>query len=326
MLVYLCLSPAFLNKGSSIEKPMISHIIQKGTIKNTLLSGAFLLSLIGSITAYAEIIVENRLKKSFNNAFFVLPDAEELHKVQIAYQKELADQPSNELWKALFIQRVNQDGFLFLLESKKNYRGRGLFVLRKKPVFQPWLLQAPHAQSDLYTGKIVSLMFLEAEFKSAMWNSVPRKTPVQNSMLTMSADMAHLPNSYWQAITESFARYYKKGKIIQIHGFSKMKRKSVAAKNSDVIISAGHRSPPFWVQEYAQCLKKALPVKVSLYPYDVKELGATTNVQGHLLQHLGFNGFLHIELSKAMRKQLLNNKKTRKLLSICLNSGNAGDL
>lgn len=309
-----------MNKGSSIEKPMIRLFIHKVTVTNTLLSVVFILSLFSNTNIYAGT-VEKQLKKTFNKAYFVMPDADELHRVQVAYQKELADQPTNELWKALSIKRLNQDGLLFLQESNDSFRGRGLFVLRKEEAFQPWLLQAPHAKSDLYTGKIVSLMFLEAEFKSAMWNSVPRKTPVANSMLTLSADMAHLPNTYWQAMTESFAQYYKKGKIIQIHGFSQSKRKSLAAKNSDVIISAGHKSPPLWVQAYAQCLKKLLPVTVSLYPYDVKELGATTNVQGHLLQSLGFNGFLHIELSKAMRKQLLNSKEARKLLSNCLNSG-----
>ena len=60
-------------------------------------------------------------------------------------------------------------------------------------------------------------------------------------------DMAHLSRIYWQVVTEVFARQYGDGKIIQLHGFAQSKRKSAAARDSDVIISAGHRNPPPWV-------------------------------------------------------------------------------
>jgi hypothetical protein len=47
-------------------------------------------------------------------------------------------------------------------------------------------------------------------------------------------------------------------------------------------------------------------------------LGGTTNVQGQLLRSLNHDGFVHIEMSKAMRKELLDNADTRKLLLNCL--------
>jgi hypothetical protein len=261
----------------------------------------------------------SQLKKAFSKGRFVLPSAEELKQAGEAYLKELSGEPTEDLWNTLAIQRILQQGLLYLKEAPDRRTGRGLFALRLENNVQPWLIQAPHAKSDIYTGRIAARIFSEGDFKAAMWNSVPRNTRVENSAMKLSADMAHLPNTYWQAVTRSFALHYKKGKIIQFHGYAQSKRKTQAGRDSDVIISAGHKNPPAWVQHFTRCLKKNLAVKVSLYPYDVKELGATTNIQGHLLQKMGFDGFLHIELSKSMRKLLLKRKDLRLMLLNCIN-------
>lgn len=307
-----------MSKGDSTEKRMTRLIRREGEKKISPLSVIFILALFCNVDVYAEAL-DSQLKKAFNKGGrFVMPDTEELQQVHVAYQMELTGQPANDLWKMLSMERISDKDFLYLQEAIDKRTGRGLFAMRRGDKIKPWLLQAPHAKSDLYTGRIVAQIFSEREFKAAMWNSVPRKTRVESSLMKMTADMAHLPNTYWQAVTGSFAQQYQNGKIIQIHGYAQSKRKSVAGRDSDVIISAGHKTPPLWVKQYAECLKKSLPVKVSLYPNDVKELGATTNVQGHLLQNLGFNGFLHIELSKPMRQQLLKRKDFRQILFACI--------
>ena len=119
-------------------------------------------------------------------------------------------------------------------------------------------------------------------------------------------------------MTESFATYQSTGRIIQLHGFDQSKRKSAAGRSSEIILSAGHRHPPSWVKQVADCLRQSLGTKISLYPDDVKELGATTNVQAQLLKNLGFKGFLHIEMSRPMRENLLNNKNLRQSLMSCI--------
>lgn len=262
-------------------------------------------------------ISDIQFNKTFNKGQFILPGAEELRLLNNAYQQELLDKPTEGLWNALAMQSRLQQDVLYIKEADNSQTGRGLFALNKSTKVKPWLLQAPHAKSDLYTGKIVAKLFDEGGIKAAMWNTVPRKTHIENTVGRRTADMAHLSGTYWQTVTEGFARHYADSKVIQFHGYAQSKRKSVAAKNSDMIISAGHRNPPLWVQQLALCIQKSLPGKISLYPYDVKELGATTNVQGHLLRRLGFDGFVHIEMGKSMRQRLLESQKLRSLLLAC---------
>ena len=329
--VYLALSqvkPGFINSDDFTEKRMIRLLDRNMSFITSvrisfrrlmifLIKMLFMLALFCSVQVYAEA-PDAQFKSAFNKGRFVMPGTDELQQVRRAYRMELTGQPADDLWKALAMQRISQQDVLYLREAPGSRTGKGLFAMRGGDNAKPWLLQAPHAKSDKYTGRIAALIFSEGAFKAAMWNSVPRKTRVENSVTDMTADMAHLPGTYWQAVTEGFARHYGDGKIIQLHGYAQSKRKSAAGRDSDMIISAGHRYPPHWVQELAQCLKKKLSGNISLYPYDVKELGATTNVQGHLLQNLGFNGFLHIEMSLPMRQQLLQKPDLRQLLLSCI--------
>ena len=85
-----------------------------------------------------------------------------------------------------------------------------------------------------------------------------------------------------------------------------------------MIVSAGHDFPPLWVQNVTSCLKTQLGLKVLLYPYEVSELGATTNSQGQLLQSLGHQGFLHLEMNKKLRENLRKQQALRKKLLLCL--------
>lgn len=210
-------------------------------------------------------------------------------------------------WQSLAMQQVNHQDFITLQELPTAKQGRGFFAINTQAK-NNWLLQAPHADSDLYTGKIVSRLFLSGEFKAAQWNTVKRDI----------SDMAHTPNTYWQAFTQAFAEQYPDGRVIQLHGYDQEIRKTKAGESGDMILSAGHEAPPLWVQQTAACLKKAFPQRVSLYPFDVQELGGTTNVQGQLLQSLGHDGFLHIEMSKHMRRQLLDKAKLRNKFINCL--------
>ncbi len=257
------------------------------------------------------------LDQAFNKGRFFPPAIEELQQVRLAYKMELAGQAADSIWQTLNMQRISKQQRVYLHEKPENRSGKGLFAINPAMNLKPWLLQAPHDRSDKYTGKIVEQIFSEGHFKSAMWNTVHRKTVIENGFET-KADMAHLHDTYWQAVTESFAQTYNTGRVIQLHGFKQSKRKTASARNSDVIISAGHRYPPRWVLATANCLKESFPATVSLYPYDVKELGATTNVQGQLLRDLGFNGFLHIELSQPIRQKLLQKQSLRLALIKCI--------
>ncbi|NOQ34598.1 MAG: hypothetical protein GQ569_01720 [Methylococcaceae bacterium] len=257
-----------------------------------------------------EQVQANSIDKHFKQAFnkqqdFVSPDSLQLQQFQNTFTQELQSSNQDKVWMSLGFKRQAESPFIFLSEMET--QGRGFIVLRSENS-KPWLLQAPHAKSDLYTGKIASRLFLEGEFKAVIWNSLPRK----------KIDVAHLYQSHWQAVTQAFSVQYPQGRIIQIHGFSAKKRKSLVAQNSDMIVSAGHLFPPLWVQKVVECLKAKTVLKVSLYSYDVNELGATKNSQSQLLQSLGHQGFIHLEMNKKLREDLLKNAALRKQLLVCL--------
>jgi hypothetical protein len=250
--------------------------------------------------------LDNQLKAAVGSVNVIAATASELQLFKDQLNPAFTGAGSSN-WQALAMQQVNHEHFITLQELPTAKQGRGFFAINPA-VKNTWLLQAPHADSDLYTGKIVSRLILSGEFKAAQWNTVKRNI----------SDMAHTPDTYWQAFTQAFAGLYPEGKIIQLHGYEQDLRKTQAGETSDMILSAGHDKPPEWVQQTAACLKKALSWRVSLYPVDISELGGTTNVQGQLLRRLGHNGFLHIEMSKALRQALLDNAELRNTFIGCL--------
>ncbi len=276
-----------------------------------------ILMVLSDSTGFAAVL-NNRLNTAFTTGRFVVPSTAELKQFRTAFDAELSGKSVEDVWQTLAMGRIVNNELLFFQELEAQRKGRGLFAIRNHKSARPWLIQAPHSKADRYTGNIAAHFFAEHPIKAVMWNSVPRKTLIDGSPMPKQADMAHLHDTYWQVATEVFARKYRSGRIIQLHGFSQSKRKSVAGKQSDMIVSAGHHYPPFWIQAVARCLQQSLPGKISLYPYDVRELGATTNVQNHLLRTLGFGGFLHIEMSHSLRKQLNKNKKLRQTLVQCI--------
>lgn len=239
----------------------------------------------------------------------------ELQQVEQAFSKELQGTQS-ELWAPLSMQRLAQPNRVILQENASAQQGRGLFMLNVGAIAHDVLIQAPHAKADRYTGKLAALLFEQGGLHAGQWNSVPRHAKIKG--FSALADMAHLSQTYWQVFTRVFATQFPHARIIQLHGYDRNKRNSQQGKDSEMIISAGHYYPPAWVQKTASCLKQKMPVKVSLFPYDVKELGATTNSQGQLLQALNNPGFLHIEMSLSLRQSLLDSAKLRQQLLDCL--------
>ncbi len=262
--------------------------------------------------------VQQQIDNAYGKAVVQIPHTAELTQATQAFEQALSGQQASALWANLGMQTHIREGMAYIHEAPDQRSGRGLFSLRVSGSVQPWLLQAPHAKSDNYTGRLAALFYAEQPIKAAMWNTVHRRTRLQISPQGKTADMAHLTGTYWQAMTASFARQFPHGRIIQLHGYAQSKRRTAAARASDMIISAGHLRPPTWIEAFSRCMKKALPAKVSLYPDEVRELGATTNVQGHLLQQLGFDGFVHIEMSRPLRNMLLKRKDLRLKLFDCL--------
>ena len=203
----------------------------------------------------------------------------------------------------------NKKGIL-IHEMKDEQSGRGiyLFIEGSSRVF----LQAPHSFFDKDTGKIVAQLMAEGEFAGACWNSVPRyaighyKGPADTQ--------AHRAN-YFVSFARAFSRLRPHSYIVQIHGFGAKKRKSEIGRAAGAIVSSGAENPSFPLRTLVASLKVRLPEPVRLYPFEVRELGATKNVCGQTLRQFGHSGFVHIEFNGNLRKRLLTEKALRAKLA-----------
>ncbi len=204
-----------------------------------------------------------------------------------------------------------------LRETEEDRAGRGEYVVRGLETAAPLLIAAPHRRADRFTGTLARQLYAESDAAAAAWNSAPRRGP-----LGKSNDVARLRRHPFTAFALAFAVTYPAGRIVQLHGFDHARRRTDAARKASVIISSGSVRVSGSVEEVAGCLRTNARIgPVLVYPADVDELGATTNAQGAALQDAGFGGFVHLELSLPLRKELARDTALREWFAKCLRSG-----
>jgi hypothetical protein len=178
------------------------------------------------------------------------------------------------------------------------------------------VLQIPHRYSDMHTGKIARLIFAGRGVTSMALNSVSRRTPLDLHP-GMTADMAHLPESFHSAYSRAFAERYPDGHLVQLHGFDPKKRRSQQGQQANVIMSTGTPWSNAYLLEIQQCFIDQ-GWKALRYPQQVRELGGTTNSIGILMRNLGHSGFTHIELDRKTRNQLNRHPEQLAAFATCL--------
>lgn len=253
---------------------------------------------------------------------YCAPSAEEHRQAEALFHQLLTGEPVHTLeptWRHLgFTLRTVEDGatrFLALVEAEGDVCGRGAYLFRRGAAL-PVALQAPHSFKDLHTRDIVRSLVAEHPVAAAAWSTVPRH--FQRRGQTINADVAHLDSSYFQAFSRAFAAYYPQGYVIQVHGFAQHKRRTTAGAQADVILSSGSDQPSQTLLAIGQCLKPLLSGVVSIYPIDVQELGARTNTIGHAMRQMGHTGFIHLELSRQLRRRWRTHATLRQPLLHCL--------
>jgi hypothetical protein len=245
-----------------------------------------------------------------------------------------------------------ENDIIIVTEAPGQARGWGVYAFRSGPS-APQLVQAPHAETDLGTGRLLERFFLEGRAAAAAWSSAPRRARVAPSRggggaaawSTASrrarvapsrgeadgaergapepeapADLAHAERSLFQALTRAFASVHPRGLVIQLHGFDRSARASAAAAAADAIVSAGALPPPAWLVRLDRALDEALGPEFTVleFPDEVSELGATRNAQGRLLSELSRAGFLHVELSLSFRRELAADTALRRRFWACV--------
>ena len=204
-----------------------------------------------------------------------------------------------------------------LQEGRDGCTGQGLYLLREGGS-AGLVVQVTHGYHDLHTDEI-ALGLVNAPVRVIAFNTVPRRFRRQGK--EVNADLAHRADNLFAALTRAFARVFPDGRLVQLHGFSPNKRKTAVAADAAAIVSAGKSWSTADSEAVAACLRPLLGGPVLLYPRHVRELGGTRNLHGKLLRRQGHDGFVHVELNRAIRERLRSEDDLRAGFAACLSSG-----
>ncbi|MES2354534.1 MAG: hypothetical protein V4568_09035 [Pseudomonadota bacterium] len=259
----------------------------------------------------------NTLFSAARGGRYIAPAADEIRRAEVLFLRLAKGEKSADVTaeaQALALDVRSEGTLTIVREHEDGKRGRGFFIFRRDA--RPYVLQVPHGWTDEMTEDIGMALFREGSFAAAVWNTVPRYYKEKGERI--DADMAHLSDSYFSAFTRAAAQAWPSGQSLQIHGFEQGKRKSEAGAKTDMIISNGTRAPSENLRKQWRCLTEKLDRPIALYPDTVTEIGGTANVQGGHLRNLGYDGFIHLEMSHGMRRALRDDAATRAVFLSCL--------
>ena len=243
---------------------------------------------------------------------------DELARTRELFARTLALRPGERLgrleedWRELGFELARlstgeEETLLALAEAPDRREGRGFYAFRPGAP-RELVVQAPHAlpSDDRHTSALALRLFLGSGAAAAGWSTVGRR----------QIDLARDPDTPFQAFTLAFAEAHPRGLVLQLHGFSPDRRTSAAGRRAEVILSNATAGSAPWTRELAGCLRAA-GLTVAVYPEEVEELGASSNIQGQVLGRTGHAGFLHVEMSAALRARLVEEEDPG-LLAGCL--------
>ena len=201
-----------------------------------------------------------------------------------------------------FVQTLSADHTYVIIKECQNHRtGKGLYLIRHKASHNV-LVQAPHYPSDLLTGDIAACMFRDLSIKAVAWSTTHRQV----------VDLAHADGSYFNAFTEAFAEYAPQAIVVQLHAFSQKKHET----DADLIVSSALETPPDSFKTRVFSLNKVFKDHYRLYAYpeQISFLGGVKNANARCFYRAGGTLFLHLEMSKKFRNDLLREKTRRQAL------------
>jgi len=196
-----------------------------------------------------------------------------------------------------------RDGPAWVLLASRPESADGLFALRRGPGGPPLVIQAPHAWYDRGTGPLACALFEAGYGRALLVNTAHRQSPSQGDASggagDPGSDVAHRPESAFQAATLGAVDALNDPLVVQIHGFGPDHGAWSA------VLSEGPSLSPARGLKEAQAAFSAIfarfgPVATGT---EVGALAARTNAQGKALA--GHARFLHVELSADVRAALL---------------------
>jgi hypothetical protein len=214
----------------------------------------------------------------------------------------LLDGVAPDLAKAGMIASRHRAGeATFVVVEEAAPHGAGLLALRCGDAL-PLLVQAPHAFFDVHTDDLVRDGFLEGGARAAMWSTVHRYQALPGERPedpVHPADVTRQTTSAFHTATLALAAAIPELRVLQLHGFGG------APGAFDAVVSSGRADlPPRFARAPLAGVLGVPAARIGLYGDDAHELGATGNVQGHVLSTLTPPRFLHVELSRPLRDRL----------------------
>lgn len=266
---------------------------------------------LGVSAANARATPEHWLPAEVPDGHFVPLDDESFQKLKSAFTVALTRSPLEADWSGSGLRIETPEPGVSAIREQVN-QGQGFYLFRPKAA-RPLFLQAPHRFHDKLTGEITLHLFNRGIVRAASWNTRYRYEDE-------SSDLAHTPNSPFTALGEAIATTQPKdARLIQIHGFNKNRlRNTGVAVTTDIIVSSGTKTPSPLARQITTCLRKAQLGEVGLYPTDIRALSGSNNVTGWAVREMGFQGFVHIENSLPVRRELAKNPAALDRYAACL--------
>jgi hypothetical protein len=213
--------------------------------------------------------------------------------------------------------RLQGDPCHLLFEKADARLGRGMFLLCPTRT-QGSILLIPHGFHDRFTAEIGVLLAEEGRFRAVAWNTTPRQPTKDDESEIGNHDPVVEVENYFTGLARAVSVLGLPGPMIQLHGFAPHLRSTEAGRRARAILSSGSNDPHQSTLDIASCLEHELGDRLLVYPTEVSELGGTRNQIAAVLRGWGRRDFLHLELSFALRKKLLEDTETRRSLIDCV--------
>jgi len=215
------------------------------------------------------------------------------------------------------------DGTVSLLaEELDQKRGAGVVVLRRGAA-QSWVIEVPHSFFDEGTLEIGLNAFAWSQARALLVNTVHRYRSRGSDAPdgadseedgAAASDVAHAEASFFLTTHAACVDGLGDVGVVQLHGFS-----DASAPSADLVLSAaGSNADPAPVE---RALERALGIRVAVYPTEIKKLGGTKNQQARY-SIAARRPFLHVEMSRSLRKRLNNDpEELQRFVAALLGSG-----
>ncbi|MBN2056790.1 hypothetical protein JW905_17815 [bacterium] len=310
----------------SMAKGVIRGMALIGPAMPVVLIGLACLAISIPVTVQSETLQERveEIWKRAPIARFQTPD----HTTRLAFRAlilDLAAAPAvaphaaTAAGQAMGLELITcNDREIVLLAEQGDPRGAGIYLFKAEPPpAHPVLLEAPHSLTDIDTGTIALALFLDSNASGLFMNSMKRRCNNQDGEDDVSesndlCDLAHNPDTLYQTATEAYFMVRPETLLIQLHGFGAYKE--LPGSDEDmVILSNGRRyEHPGWPMNLCIGLfSRVFGDRVLVFGRDTNLFGATTNVQGGFVNRFRRGAFLHVEMSRRLRRGLLNSEEQR---------------